>query len=92
MTTKDLSNSASSVTAHFVKILPDLNKVIADISMSDNQKRDDCLVIAIQALNISDASNAYYTKTREALMRCRTAFEIRNKVLSIIENGKNYSR
>ena len=91
-TNEDLSKVAVSVTSHFIEVMPEIDKILANPTLNKAQKRDEVATIAIQALNISDASTKYYNKTRDALLYCRTAEAIKDKMLTIIENGKNYGK
>ena len=85
----DLSQVKKSMTYQFLQVLSTLYTIQANSELTAAERRDECLVVAIQALNDTvSISKESYDRKREELINARTDSDIIRVVERTINNGK----
>lgn len=85
----DLSQVKNSMTYQFIQVLPTLYTIQANSELTAAERRDECLVAAIQALNDTvSISTESYDRKREELINAITDSDIVRIVERTITNGK----
>lgn len=85
----DLSRVKNSMTYQFLQVLSTLYAIQANSELTAAERRDECLVAAIRALNDTvSISKESYDRKREELINARTDSDIIRVVERTINNGK----
>ena len=89
----DLSKKIGTISYEFLQIMPTIYKIQMDPDRNASEKRDECRLVAISALNqVKSVSDSTYARKREELVRAQTDNDIVRILERTIENGKNYVR
>lgn len=85
----DLSRVKNSMTYQFIKVVSTLYAIQTNSELTAAERRDECLVAAMQALNDTvSISKESYDRKREELINARTDSDIIRVVERTINNGK----
>ena len=85
----DLSKKPGTITYEYLQIIPKVY-ALQQAELDNNSKRDEALMIAIQALNNARTSKDTYERKRLELISAQTIEDIIRVLEKTIGNGKKY--
>lgn len=88
---KDLTKVPGSISYEYLQVMPTIYALQADDKLTAQEKRDEVLVVAIQALNKATTNKtSTYERKRNELFNAKTDAEIVRVMQETIINGQNY--
>lgn len=85
----DLSKKPGTITYEYLQIIPKVY-ALQQAELDNSSKRDEALMIAIQALNNARTSKDTYERKRLELISAQTIEDIIRVLEKTIGNGKKY--
>jgi len=85
----DLSKKPGTITYEYLQIIPKVY-ALQQAELDSSSKRDEALMIAIQALNNARTSKDTYERKRLELISAQTIEDIIRVLEKTIGNGKKY--
>ena len=85
----DLSKKTGTITYEYLQIIPKVY-ALQQAELDSSSKRDEALMIAIQALNNARTSKDTYERKRLELISTQTIEDIIRVLEKTIGNGKKY--
>lgn len=86
----DLTKKPGSISYEYLQVMPKVYELQGSNDLSASEKRDEILIVAIQALNNAKASKDAYERKRNDLLNALTDNDLIRVMQEVIKNGQNY--